>query len=330
MSTIRVLFVGFKDLAPPCYRDFLEAIGGQCTVSLYDPSRPIADQLDGVRVVVDQGGWGTHAMVNAAKTAGVDLWQVIGTGLDHLDVKYILEKGIGLANTPGIFSGIALAEHALFFMLCFAKNLHESVDNIRSGVFFHPTNEELQDKTLGLVGFGASARELAKRASALGMRILAMDAVEVPQSVLNEYHVEFLGGPQDLAKVLAEADYVSLHAPLTSKTRHLIDETAFGLMKPTAVLVNVARGRIVDEKALIHALQTGKIRGAGLDTFAHEPLDPSHPLLHMKNVIATPHVAGGTTATLRRRTHAAAQNVFRIAKGLPPLYQVTASEGETR
>lgn len=326
MSSIRILFVGFKDLTAPCYRDFVEAVGGSSSVTLYDPGRPIADQLHQVRVVVDQGGWGTHAMVDAAKAAGVELWQVIGTGLDHLDVKYILEKGIGLANTPGAFSGIALAEHALFFMLCFAKNLHQSVENIRSGVFFHPTNEELQDKTLGLVGFGASARELAKRAGALGMRVLAMDAIEVPRSVLDEYHLEFLGGPQDLGKVLAEADYVSLHCPLTSKTRHLIDETAFGLMKPTAVLLNVARGEIVDEEALVHALQIGKIRGAGLDTFAHEPLDPSHPLLHMKNVIATPHIAGGTTATLQRRTRAAAQNVSRIANGLPPLYQVTALE----
>jgi D-3-phosphoglycerate dehydrogenase len=326
MSSIRVLFIGFRDLVSLCYDDFLEVMDGQCTVSLYDPSRPIADQLHNVKVVVDQGGWGTHAMVDAAKVAGVELWQVIGTGLDHLDVNYILQKGIGLANTPGVFSGIALAEHALFLMLCFAKNLLQSADNVRSGVFFHPINEELQDKTLGLVGFGASARELAKRAWALGMRILAVDAVDVPLPVVNECHVDFLGGPQDLAKVLAESDYVSLHAPLTSKTRHLIDETAFGHMKPTAVLVNVARGGIIDEKALIHALQTGKIRGAGLDTFAHEPLDPSHPLLHMKNVIATPHVAGGTTATLRRRTGAAAQNVFRIAKGLPPLYQVTVVE----
>jgi phosphoglycerate dehydrogenase-like enzyme len=326
MPSIRVLFIGFQDLMSPCYDDFLEVIGGQCTVSLYDPSRPMADQLHGVRVVVDQGGWGTHAMVDAAEAAGVYLWQVIGTGLDHLDVKYILEKRIGLANTPGVFSGIALAEHALFFMLCFAKNLPQSVENVRSGVFFHPINEELQGKILGLVGFGASARELAKRAWPLGMRIMAVDAVEVPGPLADLYHVDFLGSPQNLAKVLAEADYLSLHVPLTSKTRHLIDDAAFGLMKPTAVLVNVARGEVVDEEALIRALQSGKIRGAGLDTFAHEPLDPSHPLLHMKNVIATPHVAGGTRATLQRRAQAAAQNVFRIAEGLPPLYEVKAAE----
>jgi len=193
MSSIRILFVGFKDLADPCYRDLLEVVGGQSTVSVYDPGRPIADQFHQVRGGVDQGGWGTHAMVDTAKAAGVELWQVIGTGLDQLDVKYILEKGIVLANTPGIFSGIALAEHALFLMLCFAKNLHQSLENVRSGVFFHPINEELQDKTLGLVGFGASARELAKRAWALGMRVLAIDALDLPHSVRDEYQLEFLG-----------------------------------------------------------------------------------------------------------------------------------------
>jgi phosphoglycerate dehydrogenase-like enzyme len=126
--------------------------------------------------------------------------------------------------------------------------------------------------------------------------------------------------------VLAEADYVSLHAPLTSKTRHLINKRALGLMRPTAVLLNVARGEIVDQPALVEALQAGKIRGAGLDTFAHEPLDPSHPLLQMANVIATPHIAGGTRGTLRRRTAAAAENIFRTAKELPPLYQITTVE----
>jgi phosphoglycerate dehydrogenase-like enzyme len=321
---MKILFIGFRDLVHPCYDDFLDAIKGKYPVSLFDPKLSIPEQFGDVEVVVDQGGWGSHEMVDAA--AAVKLWQVIGTGLDHLDVKYILGKGVPLANTPGVFSGIALAEHALFFMFCFAKNLHLSASNIRSGVFYHPMNEELEGKTLGLVGFGASGRELAKRASALGMRILAVDAAQVPPAVLAEHHVDFFGRPEELDKVLAEADYVSLHAPLTSKTRHLINKRALGLMRPTAVLLNVARGEIVDQPALVEALQAGKIRGAGLDTFAHEPLDPSHPLLQMANVIATPHIAGGTRGTLRRRTAAAAENIFRTAKELPPLYQITTVE----
>lgn len=321
---MKILFLGFRDLVRPCYEDFLEAIEGKYPVSLYDPKLSIPDQFGDVQVVVDQGGWGTHKMVDAADV--VKLWQVIGTGLDHLDVKYILSKSVPLANTPGVFSGIALAEHALFFMFCFAKNLHLSMNNIRSGVFYHPMNEELEGRTLGLVGFGASGRELAKRAWALGMRILAVDVVQVPPAVLKEYHIDFFGRPEELGKVLAEADYLSLHTPLTSKTRHLIDEHALATMKPTAVLVNVARGEIVDQKALIEALQANRIRGAGLDTFASEPLDPSHPLLQMGNVVATPHIAGGTRGTLRRRTQAAAENIFRVSKGLPPLYRITAVE----
>lgn len=282
---MNILFIGFRDLVHPCYDDVLEAVAGKHPVILFDPKGSIPEQFGKADVVVDQGGWGSHEMVDAAKA--VKLWQIIGTGLDHLDVKYILDNKIPLANTPGAFSGIALAEHALFFMFCFAKNLHLSSSNIRSGVFYHPMNDELEGKTLGLVGCGASGRELAKRASALGMRVIAVDALPAAPEVLKEHHIDFFGKPEDIEKLLVESDYVSLHTPLTSKTRHLIDKRALSLMKPTAVLINVARGEIINQPALLEVLEAGKIRGAGLDTFAHEPLDPSHPLLNLANVIAT-------------------------------------------
>lgn len=326
---MRVLFIGFRDLLHPWYDDFLEAleaIGGEHSVILFDPEAPMAPQFRDAQVVVDQGGWGTHEMIDVAVASGVKLWQVIGTGLNHIDVAYLLQKGIPIANTPGIFSGIALAEHAIFLMLCLAKNLDESRRNVRTGVYYHPMNEELEGKTLGLVGFGGSARELAKRASALGMRVLAIDAVEASQQVQEQYHLSFFGGTEDLDILLKQSDYLSLHTPLTSKTHHLINQESFALMKPTAVLINVARGEIVDEVALLAALQSGKIRGAGIDVFTHEPPDPNHPLLHMENVITTPHIAGGTHGTSRRRGKAAADNVHRTAEGLPPLYQVTSAE----
>jgi phosphoglycerate dehydrogenase-like enzyme len=321
---MNILYIGFRDLVHPCYDDFLEAVLGKHPVALFDPKGSIPAQFSSAEIVVDQGGWGSHEMVDAAKA--VKLWQVLGTGLDHFDVKYILDKQIPLANTPGAFSGIALAEHALFFMFCFAKNLHLSSSNIRSGVFYHPMNDELEGKTLGLIGFGASGRELAKRASALGMRIIAVDALPAAPEVLKEHRIDFFGKPEDIEKLLVESDYVSLHTPLTSKTRHLIDKRSLSLMKPTAVLINLARGEIIDEPALLEVLEAGKIRGAGLDTFAHEPLDPSHPLLKLANVVATPHIAGATRGTLKRRTKAAAENIFRTEKGLPPLYQITSVE----
>jgi D-3-phosphoglycerate dehydrogenase len=323
---MKVLFIGFSDIVHPWYDDFLEALGSEHSVELYDPKSPRAPQFQDAQVVVDQGGWGTHEMIDTAIASGVKLWQVIGTGLNHIDVQYLLEKGVPIANTPGIFSGIALAEQALFFMLCFAKNPDASRRNMQSGVFYRPMNEELEGRTLGLVGFGASARELAKRAGAMGMRILAIDAVEVPRSVQEEYHLDFCGSPTELDRVLRASDYLSIHTPLTSKTLHLINRESFDLMKPTAILINVARGEIVDEAALLEALQTGRIRGAGLDAFTQEPLDPNHPFLHMENVVTSPHIAGMTRGTSQRRGKAAAENVHRVAQGLPPLHRVTSAE----
>lgn len=323
---MKVLFIGFKDLVHPWYDDFLEALGTAHSVKLYNPNSSLLPQFQGVDVVVDQGGWGTREMIDAAVSSSAKLWQVIGTGLDHLDVSYIIGKKLPLANTPGIFSGVALAEHVIFFMLYFAKNFEVSSQNIRSGVFYHPMNDELHGKTLGLVGFGGSAKELAKRAWLLGMRILAMDVVELPRDLQSEYHLDFFGSPKDLDKLLTESDYLSVHIPLTPNTQSLIGRECFSRMKPTAVFINVARGEIVDEPALIEALKTGKIRGAGLDVFAQEPLNPKHPLLYMENVIATPHLAGATRGTSRRRGKAAADNIFRVEQGLQPLYLVTSAE----
>ncbi len=317
---MRVIFIGFQDLVHPWYDDFLAAVAGKWPVELYDTSRPFGDQLRGVEVVVDQGGWGTHAMADEAAAARVKLWQVIGTGLDHLDINYLLERGIPVSYSPGFLSGIGLAEQALMLMLCLSKNWTDAQKNVHSGVWYHPMNEELHGKTLGLVGFGGSARELAKRAWAMGMQTLAIDVGSVPPSVLSECHVGYFGDAKDMPKLLTESDYLSLHVPLTPQTKHMIDRKAFAQMKKTAFLINVARGEIVDESALLNALRTGQIQGAGLDTFTDEPVNPDHPLLHMPNVLATPHIAGGTRGTSRRRGQAAAENISRVASGLPPLH----------
>ena len=321
---MKVLYLNVPDMLQPWYDDFRTAVGGRHTVSLYDPAKSMAGQFEGVEVVVDQGGSvGTRALIDAALAAPVKLWQVLGTGVDHVDVAYFLEKGLALANTPGPFSAVALAEHAMFLMLYFAKRFDEHVANLRSSVFYLPLSEELSGKTLGLVGLGASGQALAARAKAMGMRIVAVDAAAIPRERLKELGVEVFVGPSELKTVLAQADYVSLHVPLTSKTRHLIDRKALDTMKPTAVLINVARGEIADEAALVEALESGWIRGAGLDVFAEEPLPPDHPLLQMPNVVATPHTAGQTYGTSRRRGEACAENVERVARGLEPLYRIT-------
>ena len=324
---MKVLFLGTSNLLQPWYGDVLTVAAGRWPIPLFDRSKPVAPQFEGLDVVIDQGGnHGTHELIDAACEVGVKLWQVLGTGLDHTDVAYILKKGIPLANTPGQFSSIALAEHALFLMLLFAKKFFDSQSSVRNKLLCEPMNEELHGKTLGLLGFGASGRELAKRAKAIGMRIMAIDAVRVPESVQEGYGLAFCGAPGELPRLLAESDYVSVHMPLTTATRHMLDGAALSAMKPSAVIINVARGEIVDEAALAEALQAGRIRGAGLDVFPKEPVDPNHPLLRLPNVVATPHVAGVTFGTSYRRAEAVIANVERVAQSLPLLYQVTRVE----
>ena len=312
---MKVLYLRAASGLDRAYPYFVDAIDERYPIEVYDPDRPVAEQFQGVEVVVDPGGAvGTRPLIDAALAAEVKLWQVTTNGTDDVDVAYFLENGLTLANSPGRLSAVPLAEHVLMFILCFAKNLKQN----QVAGWQRPLSEEMAGKVLGLVGFGASAREVARRAWPLGMRIMAIDAVDFPQAELDEFHVEFLGKPEQLDDLLAEADYLSLHVHLNATTRHMIDRRAFELMKPTAVLLNVARGELVDEAALVEALQQGQIKGAGVDAFAQEPLPADHPLLQLDNVILTPHSSGYTPGTPRRRMEAAAANVARIAQGLPP------------
>ncbi len=321
---MRVLYIPIPEIMHPWYEDFIAALDGRCPVELFDPGQPLEPQFGGVDVVVELGGnLATHEMIDAAARAGVKLWQISGAGLDEVHVGHFERVGIPLANTPGPYSGAALAEHALFLMLCHAKNFQAGQESLSERRLCDPINDELGGKTLGLVGLGASGRELAQRTSSMGMRVMGVDKIEVDRGTLDRLGVEFFGAPSRLDEVLGEADYVSLHVPLTAETRHMIGRRALQQMKPTAILINVSRGEIVDQGALLEALTSGRIRGAGLDVFPDEPVDPDHPLLQSEKVIATPHVAGVTYETSRRRGQACADNVVRIAEGRPPLNLVT-------
>jgi phosphoglycerate dehydrogenase-like enzyme len=208
-------------------------------------------------------------------------------------------------------------------MLALAKNAGRMAEDVRDGVMYRTMNDELAGKTLGLVGFGASGRELARRAAAMEMRVVAFDAQAPAEDELAVGFLDEFLEAWRLPDLLRQSDYVSVHVPLTPETRGLIGAQELALMKPTAILVNVARGAIVDEAALADALREGRLRGAGIDVWAQEPPDPANPLLSLPNVVATPHVAGVTFETSRRRGSAAAENVNRIAEGLPPMYEVT-------
>lgn len=316
----RVLFLPQQGVDEPWFGDLAAAIGGDAELCMLDASRPLPAQFSEVDVVVDQGGHGTPEMIDAAGAAGVQLWQVLGTGLDHTEVERILGAGMRLANTPGQFSAIALAEHALFLMLCLVRQIRAAERNVRAADMFMPMVDELCGQTLGLIGLGASGRELARRAHALDMTVIAVEAEAVDPAAAEAAGVSWCGPTDALPRLLGEADIVSVHVPLTSTTRHLIDRERLALMKPSAVII--ARGEIIDEAALLEALREGRLAGAGLDVFAEEPPAPDNALLHMDNVIATPHIAGMTFGTSRRRAAACADNVRRVATGLPPLHEV--------
>src|SRR5262245_32710037 len=305
----------------PWKSDVISAAGSRHELLLYDRNLPFSQQFDGVDVVLDHGGsMGTHAMADVA--GPLKLWQILGTGFDHLDLDYWRSKGIPVANCPGEFSAIPLAKSALMFILLLSRRWQETQDNLRRQVLYLPFGNELAGRSLGLVGFGASARELARRAKAFGMKISAIDIRDISPEERREFSIEFAGKPADLDRVLAESDFVSLHLHLNEQTRHIIDDRRLRLMKPTACLVNVARGALVDERALLGALSERRLAGAGLDVFGQEPPAQDHPLLRLPNVVATPHVAGATYATSWRRADCAARNLDRIAAGLEPLYRI--------
>ncbi len=283
----------------------------------------ISDQFEGLDAVVDFGGWASNELIDTGADGGARLWQVLGYGLDQIDTGHVLQRGLLLAHTPGEVTAVPLAEHALFLILSIEKKLHEGQRSLQSGVFYSTMTGELAGKALAIIGLGASGRALARRAIEMEMRTLAIDVAEIPQSTLHELQIAVCGGLEDLHQVLAQADFVSIHTPLTSTTHHLIDGEALRTMKPDAALINVARGAIIDETALIAALQEGRIGGAGLDVFEREPLDPGHPLFDLDNVVLTPHIAGTTAGAARRRAMFAAENIDRLAQGLPLEGQIT-------
>jgi phosphoglycerate dehydrogenase-like enzyme len=172
---------------------------------------------------------------------------------------------------------------------------------------------ELGGRTVGFVGYGASASRLGAALEALGARVIYTARSEKP---------ELPGRFTPLDALLAEADIVSLHLPLTDETEKLIDAKTLAAMKPGAVLINTARGGLVDEAALLVALSSGRLRGAGLDVFAQEPVDPANPLLALPNVVVAPHMAWLTPETLDRSLGVAFENCRRLAAGEPLLHQV--------
>jgi phosphoglycerate dehydrogenase-like enzyme len=321
MKRLKVLFLPQPGNDPRWQEEVVKAVAPQHDLTIFDPNRPISEQFAGIEAVLDTGGSvGTRALYDAAREAR--LWQILGTGLDHVDIAYMKTKGFAIANCPGLFSAVALAECAMMYILMLSRRFAETQVNFQAGRLHVPVGMELVGKVLGLIGFGASAQELARRAKGFGMRIHAVDVRAIEPEIVNELAPEFLGTPADTDRVIQKCDFLSVHLHLTPGTRHIIDARRISLLRPDAFVINVARGALIDETALHDALLNGRLAGAGLDVFSTEPPDPNLPVFQLPNVIVTPHTSGSTDGTARKRAGVALDNLDRIARGVELLYRV--------
>jgi D-3-phosphoglycerate dehydrogenase len=217
-----------------------------------------------------------------------------GTGVDHIPVDVATRLGILVANVPD-YCLDEVSDHALALLLASARRIVDLSRATRAGIWDSRAGSYLprvRGQTLGLIGYGAIGRKLAPKAAALGLRIIAY----TPRITVDAV-APYGTATQELDEVLRTADFISVHARLTPETRGLIGERELRLMKPTATLINTARGPIIDETALVRALTEGWIAGAALDVLSQEPPDPSHPLLTLDNTIVTPHVAFASAAS---------------------------------
>ena len=233
----------------------------------------------------------------------------IGIGYDNVDVPAAAAAGVIVCNAPEAPS-VSTAEHTMMLMLATVKSLLAQIDRARQGLPGATTGRalELDGTVLGLVGFGRIARRVAAASRALGMRVLAYDP----------YVTEAEGCElADLQRLFAESDVISLHAPAMASTRHLINADTLAATKRGVYIVNCARGALVDQEALLAALESGQVAGAGLDVTDPEPLPPGHPLLEHPNVIVTPHVASATVAGRRRLYDHAIDNALNVLAGRP-------------
>ncbi|TVQ35813.1 MAG: hypothetical protein EA356_06815 [Geminicoccaceae bacterium] len=251
-----------------------------------------------------------------------------GVGVDEVDLAAASRLGIMVTNTP-YANATTVAEFTLGMVIDLARGLHLTATDLDGGQWLPGARIgfELEGRTLGLVGLGTIGRRVAVRAKGLGMRVLATDPA-FDAAYAARYGARLVAYDE----LLAASDIVSLHVRLTPETRYLVDRAAIARMPPGAFLINTSRGGVVDEAALIEALEAGHLAGAGIDTFEEEPLPADHPMVRAPRVLRTPHVAGQTHEAMQRAAMTAARCILDAMAGREPayVYNAEALEGRRR
>ena len=243
-----------------------------------------------------------------------------GVGVDNIDIDAATEYGVMVVNAP-TGNIVAAAEHTIALLMALARRLPQAYVAMREGRWDRKAymGVEVREKTLGLIGLGRVASEVARRARGLEMHVIAHDPY-----VSTEYAQKLGVALVPLEELLSRADVVSLHLPLTAETRHFMNAARFARMKPGSYLINTSRGGVVDEEALLRALDEGRLAGAALDVFSVEPLPEDHPLRRHPKVILTPHIGGSTVEAQARVARDAAEQVIAVLQGRPAPYAINA------
>jgi D-3-phosphoglycerate dehydrogenase len=295
---------------PEEYRNRLEALGD---LEVYD-SVPVSHEefvqrvKDAGIVVVGRYGFDSNAFSSAPKLQMISLWQ---TGYDNVDLKVATEHNVVVSNVPN-YSFDSVAEFVFALALNLLRKLHIADARLRTGNFDwrHNIGTQLMSKTLGVIGTGKIGNRVIQIAHGFNMNVLSTTAHPSPERA-KALGVTFV----DLDTLLPESDIVTLHVPLMPMTEHMIAAPQLDMMKPSAILINTARGKLVDEKALVEALKNKKIAGAGLDVFEREPLPLDSPLLEMHNVVLTPHIAFLSEESIDECTYVTVENVEMFVEG---------------
>jgi phosphoglycerate dehydrogenase-like enzyme len=231
------------------------------------------------------------------------------TGVDYLVNLPSLKKGVILTSTRGIH-GPQVSEMAFLLMLALNRNFSQVVRNQDKGAWERWPGKLLWKKKVAILGVGVIGEEIARKCKAFGMEVFGIDIIRRKLDCVDVFY-----GPEDIVKVAKEVDYLVIVAPNTPETEKIVDSKVLSAMKPTAFLLNLGRGELVDEEALVRVLKSGKIGGAGLDTYLQEPLPKGHPFWGMKNVIVSPHVAGMSDIYVEQALTIFEENLRRFIRG---------------
>lgn len=309
---------------------FYELVPSDIELKRIDVDEPISiqsQQMSGVVSLLHMGNPYKKFDIDLARSCpSLRLVQSTSAGVDRFDVTGLAELGVKVANNNG-GNSIAVAEHTISLMVSVYRKLALQFESVSKGDWmgeirqtWGPKAHEIAGKTVGVVGFGHIGSKVARRLMGWECSVIFHDPDISVEEVSHDMNVKSVS----IDELLISSDIVSLHVPLNASTRGMIGEEELGKMKPTAILINTCRGPVVDEKALISALRSGEIAGAGLDVLEQEPSEAGNPLLDMENVAITPHLAGMSIESGPRSSNFAIENLIRVARGQDPLSVVSS------